>query len=77
MKKSQGPDNSGTLFDNIKRKYRVTTDTELAEIIDEHVSAISAIRNGKREISDKLLVRICENTNITLKSARAQIAARG
>lgn len=76
MSKSQGPDNSGKLFDNIKRKYRVTTDTALADIIDEHVSAVSAIRNGKREISDKLLVRICENTGITLKSARAQIAAR-
>lgn len=76
MSKAQGPDNSGKLFDNIKRKRKIKNDGELAVLIGEHASVVSEIRNGKREINDKLLVRICENAGLTLKAAKLQIAAR-
>jgi plasmid maintenance system antidote protein VapI len=74
MHETSALDNSGTLFDNIKRKKKIGRDGELAELIGEHASVVSEIRHGRRAINDKLLVRICERTGITLKSARAQIA---
>lgn len=76
MSKAQGPDNSGKLFDNIKRKRKIKNDGELAVLIGEHASVVSEIRNGKREINDRLLIRICDAANITLKAARAQIDER-
>lgn len=75
MTKHVGPDNSGKLFDNIKTKRKIMRDFHLAAYLDEHPSVVSEIRHGKRLINDKLLVRICEKTGISLKSARAQIDA--
>ena len=73
MTKYNGPDNSGTLFDNIMTKKKMVRDGELAELLGQKPSAISMIRRGQRTISDTLLVKICETTGISLKSARAQI----
>lgn len=77
MTKKSGPDNSGALFDSIKRKHKFKRDLQLAQLIGEYPSVISAIRNGKREISDTLLVRICGRTGMSLKTAKAKIADRG
>jgi hypothetical protein len=74
MSRISGADNSGTLFDHIKQKKKFKRDRELAEFIDEHVSVISEIRHGKRLVNSDLLVRICDRTGISLKSARAMIA---
>lgn len=69
-------DNSGVLFDKIKEKKKFKRDCELADFLGEHNSVISEIRNGKRLVNDLLLVRICEKTGMSLKSARSQIAER-
>lgn len=74
MRKEVGRDNSGMLFNNIMKKRKLKRDLHLANYLGEHASVISEIRNGKRALNDLLLVRICEKTGISLKSAREQIA---
>lgn len=76
MGKESTGGNSGKLFDNIRRKYKLGNDGELADFIAAHRSEISEIRHNKREISDQLLVRICRCTGMTMKSALAQIEDR-
>lgn len=74
MTKTVGPDNSGTLFDHIKEKKRILRDCALAVYLGIPRSTISEIRHGKREINGLILVRICDITGMSLKSARAKIA---
>lgn len=76
MATARGPDNSGKLFDNIKKRKKLSNDGALAEFIEAHRSEVSEIRHGKREISDVLLVRICDKAKLSLAAARAQIADR-
>lgn len=76
MTNAKGPDNSGKLFDNIKRRKKLSKEIELAQMIGEHPSVVSEIRHGKRVINDMLLMRICERVGISIKSARSQIADR-
>lgn len=77
MRKPQGPDLSGKLFDVIMKKRKFTKEKELAEYLGEHISAISQIRNGHREISAEMLVRILDTTGMTYKAAKAHILERG
>lgn len=73
MSRTPGADNSGALFDHIKQKKKFRRDCELAEFIEANNSEISEIRHGKRKVSPTLLVRICEKTGMSLKTAKAMI----
>jgi transcriptional regulator with XRE-family HTH domain len=74
MTRTYDADNSGALFDHIKTKKKLKRDGDLAELLGEHRSVISEIRHGKRQVNSDLLVRICDRTGMSLKSAKAMIA---
>lgn len=67
-------DKSGELFNNIMRRHKFKRDAELARFIETPPYYVCEVRNGKREIGDKVLLRICELAGISVKNARAQIA---
>lgn len=69
-------DNSGTLFDDLLKRFKLRNDAELAAHIETTKSYISEVRNGHREIGDSLLVRICEKSGLSLKTAKSKIAER-
>jgi len=77
MRKQQGPDMSGKLFDVIMKKQKITKEKDLAEYLGEHQTAISQVRNGHREISAEMLMRILDKTGMTYKAAKAHIQERG
>lgn len=68
-------DKSGALFNNIMRRFKLARDVDLARFIETPTYYVCEVRNGKREIGDKVLLRICERTGLSVKTARAQIAA--
>lgn len=74
MPTPKAKDNSGVLFDNIMEKRKLTRDSHLAVFLDTPRSIISEIRGGRRLVSSGLLVRICEKTGMSLKTAKEQIA---
>ena len=77
MTKTKIEDNSGGLFDYLRTRYKMPTDSQLAEFIGTTSSVVSEIRHGKRVVNDQLLVRICLASNLSLKKALALIAHKG
>lgn len=69
-------DKSGSLFNDIMTRYKLRNDAALAEHLQINKAYLSQIRNGKREIGDTVLVRICEKTGLSIKTAKAKIAER-
>lgn len=76
MTKTKIEDASGGLFDYLRTRYKISTDSQLAEFIGTTSSVVSEIRHGKRVVNDQLLVRICLASNLSLKKAMALIAHR-
>lgn len=76
MTKTEIEDRSGGLFDYLRTRYKLPTDSQLAEFIGTTSSVVSEIRHGKRFVNDHLLVRICLASNLSLKKAMALIAHR-
>lgn len=76
MQRTYSSDKSGTLFDHIKAKKKLAREGDLAKLIGANASEVSEIRHGKRKVSDVLLVRICERTGISLRTARAMLPAK-
>lgn len=69
-------DNSGSLFDDLKSKYDLQSDAALARLIDTHPPEISLIRQGLRNVSDELILRIHERLCMPVVLIRAAISRR-
>lgn len=69
-------DKSGALFDDLMKRFKLRNDAELAAYVETTKSYISEVRNGHREIGDSLLIRICEKSGLSVKTAKAKIAAQ-
>lgn len=76
MHKREVEDKSGGLFDYLKVKFNVYNDGELAKKIETAPTVVSEIRNGKREVNEVMLVRICNITGMSLKKVQTLIAYR-
>lgn len=69
-------DKSGTLFDAIKKRYKLTSDGALAVKLETPKSAISMIRNGRRTVSAAMIVKVCKVTGMSLPAVQRHLAAK-
>ena len=76
MTNPRNNDLSGALFNNLMRRFDLARDIDLAVFIGTPAYYVPEVRNGKRVIGDRVLLRICEKTGMTVKAARAKIAER-
>ncbi len=66
-------DKSGTLFDAIKKRYKLTSDEALAKKLETTRSAISMIRNGKRAVTAAMILRVCKATGMSLPAVERHL----
>jgi DNA-binding transcriptional regulator YdaS (Cro superfamily) len=69
------PDESGLLFNVLRRELRMGTDAELARHLGAHPTEVSRIRHGRSQVGPKLILSIHEKTGKPVKKIRELIAA--
>jgi hypothetical protein len=69
------PDESGLLFNVLRRELNLETDKELGHYLEVRPTEVSRIRHGRKPIGPKLLLAIHEKTGMPVKRIRELIAA--
>jgi hypothetical protein len=72
--KTYPKDLSGNLFDYLKRKFGLKTDSALAAHIGMWTNDVSRIRNGKRAVTNYSKLKIHVATKVPLKQINRLIA---
>lgn len=64
------PQKPHLLLDTIRETNKLTSDAQLADSLEIEKAIISYVRNGKMQLTPLLLVKIYDNTNLTIEQIR-------
>ena len=64
------PQKPHPLLDTIREANKLTSDAQLADSLEIEKAIVSYIRNGKMSLTPLLLIKIYDNTNLTIEQIR-------
>ncbi len=70
---TENQDTSGKIFDTVTKKFDLKNDAALAAFLNISAPSISKIRTGRLHVSDSILLRIHETTNIAVADLRKML----
>lgn len=67
-------DNSGILFNVVRKRLGLETDRALAFRIGATESTISKIRHGENQVTEKLIIGVYDETDLSIEEIRELIS---
>lgn len=64
------PQTPHLLLDTLRKKYQCKSDAKLADILDVEKAILSYVRQRKMQLTPSLLIRIYDNTDLTIENIR-------
>jgi len=74
--KDHPDDNSGKLFDHLRKTFKLPTDRAMADHFGLNRATVSRVRSGKAELSDSSLYRISSGSGLTPEQMRKMIGSK-